>query len=306
MSVRPVLVKEFRDRARTKTVGVGLLVVVGAISVGMLIGQNVDSSIGNEVTVGRSIFEVLLALCVLLLVFLVPALVSSSIAAERERQTLVPLLLTQVSSRGIVLGKLFSALAIVALILLATLPVSLACVMLGGISIARVVAGYAMLMLVMFCLAAVSIWASAVFRRVQVAATVASLAAAFMLLGLPLLYGFQEGIRSTLNESSGAGSKALLVPNPIVAVASAVRTDSGGNFLSAIAQNVDPGPNQEIVGANGLSRPAKHVIDWPLWLRSALSLATISLVALSRAIRRLTLPIAGRARLKSRASSRVT
>jgi ABC-type Na+ efflux pump permease subunit len=55
--------------------------------------------------------------------WLTPAYLASAIVQEKERRTIEFLLITDLSSREIVLGLAFSRLALLALVLLAGLPI---------------------------------------------------------------------------------------------------------------------------------------------------------------------------------------
>lgn len=65
----------------------------------------------------------------------VPAFTGSSISGERERQTLDLLLITKMSSRSIVIGKLMSSLIIVLLMITASMPVYAIIFYYGGVSL---------------------------------------------------------------------------------------------------------------------------------------------------------------------------
>ena len=61
----------------------------------------------------------------LLLMFIMPALTSGSISGERERQTLELLFTTKMSPKDIILGKLFSAVEQLLVLVVSSLPVVL-------------------------------------------------------------------------------------------------------------------------------------------------------------------------------------
>ena len=84
-------------------------------------------------SVGQAVFTVLLFLQVLLVVFLAPAATSGAISLEREKQTLDLLTATPVSTLGIVLGKLASALAFVVVLILASIPLTAVVFVFGGV-----------------------------------------------------------------------------------------------------------------------------------------------------------------------------
>lgn len=71
----------------------------------------------------------------LMLLFIMPALTSSSLSGERERQTLELMLTTTMSPREIVLGKLWNSLTAMLLLALSALPVQSLVFVYGGITL---------------------------------------------------------------------------------------------------------------------------------------------------------------------------
>ena len=85
--------------------------------------------------VGQAIFTVLSLFQLLLVCFLAPAFTAGAISLEREKLTLDMLVVTPLRPGGLVIGKLFSALAFVILMLLAGIPVSALVLMTAGASV---------------------------------------------------------------------------------------------------------------------------------------------------------------------------
>jgi ABC-type transport system involved in multi-copper enzyme maturation permease subunit len=77
-----------------------------------------------------------------LVLVLLPGLAAGALAQERERQTLEPLLLSPLTPLQIVWGKAVGVLAFTGLLLLATVPLTSLCFLLGGVSPDMVVAAY--------------------------------------------------------------------------------------------------------------------------------------------------------------------
>jgi ABC-type transport system involved in multi-copper enzyme maturation permease subunit len=69
-----------------------------------------------------------------------PSFAAGSITGEKERKTYEMLLASQLRPAAIVLGKLLAALAHLALLIFASLPVVMLCLPLGGVSIYEVMA----------------------------------------------------------------------------------------------------------------------------------------------------------------------
>ena len=99
---------------------------------------NIYSVSGNAAQTGEirysaflELYYILLLLLFLLILLLAPALSAPAISGERERKTLSLLLSTALRPVDIILGKLFSVLSSIFLLLLSTAPI-LACTLLYG------------------------------------------------------------------------------------------------------------------------------------------------------------------------------
>ena len=79
--------------------------------------------IGARTRSGRLVFESVVLIMTVLVLFFVPALCAGAIAGERERQTLATLQVTLLRPRSILLGKVVAALAYLVLLIVAALPV---------------------------------------------------------------------------------------------------------------------------------------------------------------------------------------
>jgi len=280
-------------------------------------------------TVGRSIFEWLIFFMLLLVLFLVPGLTSGALAGERERQTLVPLQVTLLRPWQIVVGKLGASFAFLALLVLATAPLLSIAYLIGGVTAGTVLKGLGIVLFSGLALTCVTLFASAVFRRVQ-AATVASYAFMLLLtLGSFLTWvaaGIIDGSRGNDPENAPV---FLLAPNPLFAAADLLADDSvvdsfggvsspfegfedallesqhegfqggGGGFEGPVAfddfgRPVGFGVDEEgrrIVGFDQFGRPI--VADnegWPFWATSVIFLYVLAVAGSAVAIRRLRSP----------------
>src|SRR6476646_9231513 len=83
--------------------------------------------------VGQEVFGALVLVETLLVVFLAPAFTSGAISLEREKQTLDMLTATPILSLASVIGKLFSALAYVFLLIAASIPLTAIVFVFGGV-----------------------------------------------------------------------------------------------------------------------------------------------------------------------------
>ena len=141
----PVLIRELRANLRNAR-AFGLLALYVA-----LLGAVVTANFPGETAIdlqsdggarGRDLFFWLFGGQVALILAILPALSTGALAQERERQTLQPLLLTPLSPLQIVWGKAGGVLSLVGLMLLATLPLTSLCFLLGGVDTGMLVMAY--------------------------------------------------------------------------------------------------------------------------------------------------------------------
>lgn len=142
----PVLTRELRASLRNAR-AFGLLALYVA-----LLGAVVTANFPGEVNIdlqsdggarGRDLFFWLFGGQIALILAILPAMATGALAQERERQTLQPLILTPLSPLQIVWGKAGGVLSLVGLMLLATLPLTSLCFLLGGVDAGMLIAAYA-------------------------------------------------------------------------------------------------------------------------------------------------------------------
>ena len=148
-------------------------------------------------TVGQAVFTVLLLLQVLLVVFLAPAATAGAISLEREKQTLDLLTATPVSTLGIVLGKLASALAFVFVLILASIPLTAIVFVFGGVGPEDILRGYLVLLVTALGFGSVGILLSCLTRRTQSATVLTYLAVLVLTVGTAFTWYFWDRMAAT-------------------------------------------------------------------------------------------------------------
>ena len=250
ITLNPVLRRELVERMRgwraCAILTAYLALLATALFISYQAGQNqtdspfefADSSVNQVASVGRGIFEWLLVLMFALVLFLVPGQTSGAIAGERERQTLVPLQVTLLRPRSIMLGKIGAALAFLALMIVATMPLLSLCFLIGGVSFVEVVGGVAMVLFLGVVVACISTAISALVRRVQLATVLSYGAVLFLTAGT---FAIRWGV-SALDESRGIDSANppswLMLPNPFMTLADVA--DDGEDNFNALRSPIDP------------------------------------------------------------------
>jgi ABC-type transport system involved in multi-copper enzyme maturation permease subunit len=130
--------------------------------------QEVLAQLGREMTKFAEAFFILFMEAQFVGIFLLtPAYTAGAIAEEKERRTLDFLLGTELTDREIVLGKLISRLASLALIFLTGLPILSMVQLWGGVDPNLVLAGFTVSAITMLGLASLSILVSVVSRNAR-------------------------------------------------------------------------------------------------------------------------------------------
>jgi ABC-type transport system involved in multi-copper enzyme maturation permease subunit len=274
--------KELRGRMRGRRAFAFLTFYLTVLSgfVWMLESLQADSARfgGNaafaSAQIGTTVFTGLLFLETLLVVFLAPAFTTGAISQEREKQTLDLLVATPISSFSIVLGKLFSALAWVFILVIASIPLTGIVFVFGGVAPEDLVRGYVVLIIDAIGLGTIGLFFSALLKR-TLAATVASYFVVLVVtLGATFVWAFLYATSAQVDRTNQDGSfsvtrqrpsEAILWFNPFVADADVLcPTGTGSNgFCSIVSevtgtqvvQNLSSG-RQVIIGAIGKPIPA--------------------------------------------------
>jgi len=160
-------------------------------------------NVGDLARFGTLIFQLFSLFQLTLVLFFSLLFAAGSVAQEKDRQTLILLLMTDLRNSEMVFGKLFASLLIVAVLLGASLPVFAMVHMLGGVTTAQI--GWTLALCASTGLAAGS-WATLVaYWRDKTFQTLA-----ISVLGLVLFIGLMEAIVNMAGVHSISGSIAGL------------------------------------------------------------------------------------------------
>lgn len=143
MRINPVLKNEVKLSARSFKFNLVILFYVGVLStIGVTIFYNL---IKDEFFSGiylESIVSFYIGMAIIqaiLLMFIVPSLSSTAICSEREKQTLDVLLSTKMTPFSIIIGKLFSSISRVVLLIICTLPIYSIIFFIGGVNLSNII-----------------------------------------------------------------------------------------------------------------------------------------------------------------------
>ena len=155
-------------------------------------------------TAGANTFQLLFSVMLVATCIFVPALACGSISSEKERNTIGLLFLSRLGPWAIIFEKLLSRLIPVFSFLLVSMPLFAIAFSFGGVDLQLLWIALALLMVVAFMLASVSIMCSA-YCRTSSGAFMASYLIGFFLLGACI----QSGL-SSLTVPFGIGSIQLI------------------------------------------------------------------------------------------------
>lgn len=142
----------------------------------VMAGTQIVRNVGDMARFGTILFQILAPLQLALVTFLAALTAASSVSQEKDKQTLVLLLMTRLTNREVVLGKMVAAILNVLAMLLAALPVFLLITLFGGVSLPQV--GWAFGVTLVTALAAaslgstVALWRDKTFQSLAVTALV--------------------------------------------------------------------------------------------------------------------------------------
>ncbi|MDR0610204.1 MAG: ABC transporter permease subunit [Planctomycetaceae bacterium] len=235
MLIGPVFTREVTIAPRRdwtyiiRSVYVGLLLLLIATAWLVVSGTQLITDPGDFARFGAMLFQFLAPVQLVLAVFFAATLAAGAVGQEKERKTLLLLLLTRMSNSELVLGKLFAALLNILMMLAVSVPVFMAIAMLGGVSYYQIVR---VMLVTLFSMLAcgslgscIALWREKTFQAI-----------ATTILALVLWIGVWETIAISL--PNGLNVAVLFSPWSAVVVASRpaidVSTISFGTAIGAV------------------------------------------------------------------------
>jgi hypothetical protein len=109
----------------------------------VLAGTQLVRNVGDLARFGSIVFEILAPLQLAVAVFFSALLAASAVSHEKDRKTLILLLLTNLTNSELVLGKLLASMLNVLVLLGAALPVFMMTTLFGGVSVDQVLRVFA-------------------------------------------------------------------------------------------------------------------------------------------------------------------
>lgn len=222
--VAPRRVRLFASRA---IYGFGLLLLISTAWM-ILQGTQAVNNLSELARFGTTLFQILAPLQLVVLMFISAIQAASNVAIEKDKQTLVLLLLTRLSNTELVVGKLLASLLAVANMLGTALPIFMLLILFGGTSFWQVVWTFAVT--AVSCLAAgsfgnmIALWREKTFQTL-----------ALVLLGILVWIGAWEAI-ALIGGRVGTVDlrQAAAACSPFQAVLAASRPGVAENYLTSV------------------------------------------------------------------------
>lgn len=181
----------------------------------VLTGTQVIQNVGDMARFGSGLFQILAPLQLALIMFLAAIQVASNIAVEKDRETLILLLMSRLTNSELVLGKLFASLLNIGVMLITSLPIFMLIVLFGGTSFEQV--GWTFAVTATTALAAGSLGAMISFWREKTFQTLALVA-----MCLVFWMGIWEGVGFSGGSIAGvSAAKIAAATSPIRAIIAA-------------------------------------------------------------------------------------
>jgi ABC-type transport system involved in multi-copper enzyme maturation permease subunit len=308
IGIAAVGVKELRGRMRGKRAFVvltlNLVLIAGFAWMIESFAENAytsgfGGSISASAEIGRQMFSALMFLLTLIVLVIAPASTAGAISLEREKQTLDLLTTTPISSLAIVLGKLFSALSWVFLLLLASIPVTALVFAFGGVGPESIVRGYLVLLVTALAFGSLGLFVSAMVKRTQAATVINLVLVIALTAGTAFLWVFwtsMTGSSGFLPDQNGRDSgvvdsltrrppEALVWFNPFVSqvdVICGTETGFGGSCqIIGAVRNASSGVGAQDavpVPIPGDQVPAFGVARDSYWPRALTAMIVVSLI----------------------------
>ncbi|MCU0512120.1 MAG: ABC transporter permease [Anaerolineae bacterium] len=191
--INPVAAIELRGRmrgARAFAIITVFLTMMGSFTVLLYLLQLPAVAGGRTIItgeLGRILFTGVVAVELLMIIFIVPALTAGAVTGERERKTYDLLQTTLLSAPAFIVGKMEAALGYILLLLLSAIPLQSIAFLFGGISEFEVLLAFVILAVTAVLLAALGLFFSSLTERTLTATVRVYTLALAVVFALPVV-----------------------------------------------------------------------------------------------------------------------
>ncbi len=201
MMLNPILERELRSKMRSWRTPIAIVVYLFFIGMITYTGLSIFSFGYNSGFNPRAAVEIFDFICIFqlgLIMFIVPLISGASISGERQRQTLDLMLCTDISPMKIILGKIFSGLSTVLLLVIMATPFMGITFILGGVSFLDVMKIIVYYILSAFYISTIALFCSTKFKK-----NVSSIIMSYVFMGILYIVPFMFFIAMSVNYDSG-------------------------------------------------------------------------------------------------------
>ena len=208
----PVLLKELKLRFRAFKSFSGLMFYLGVLCIFvagfLLVFTQFSGTSFFRPNESFTMFVILSILQMGLVMFITPGLTAGAISSEREKQTLNILLTTTQTSTQIIIGKLFSSVAFLMLMLVAGLPLYSIVFLFGGVSPSQLITIFLFYLLTLIAIGSIGIMFSTITKK-TIVAMIATYGAMIFLGGITAFFFF---IGASMNQMTMYSGSSITTP----------------------------------------------------------------------------------------------
>ena len=205
MLIGPVFTRELVTAPRrlrfyvAPAVYVGGLLILSSTAWLLLTGTQQIRNVGDTARFGATLFQFLAPLQLVLAIFFSALASASAVAQEKDRRTLILLLLTNLSNTELVLGKLLASLLNVLLLLAAAVPFFMLTALLGGVSFHQIFNVFAVTVISAIAAGSlgstIALWREKTFQTLALTALLLGILAAWeVLVAAGAIHGSWQGV----------------------------------------------------------------------------------------------------------------
>lgn len=206
MKINPVLKNETKLAVRSFKFTLMIFVYVLLLSAGALfiLNINIEEAYFNGINL-ESIVYLYIGMSIIqavLLMFIVPALTSTAICGEREKQTLEVLLSTKMSTLSIISGKLVASISRVIILIICTMPIYSIAFLIGGVNLGNILELSLFFIVTTIFVGSIGVCISTFIKTSKVATAVAYGVTLLIFVGIVILAVIVTMINASKNPST--------------------------------------------------------------------------------------------------------
>lgn len=247
MKLNPILQKELKMGSRTIKLPIILILynlILSCVAILLLssVQTQLERGFGLLYDELISIFYILGWIQFVIVCFMIPIVTASSIAGERERQTLDMMLTTSISPLKIVIGKLTASMCTICLLVVSSIPILSIAFLLGGMDWGVVLYFIAILIIVGIFVGSIGIFFSSLIKKTPTAIVLTFLVGGILMIGTVLLFPFikilyqnfaYSAISDGVPEFDIRWASLLMLWNPAILFADFMQKSSGREGITS-------------------------------------------------------------------------